>query len=210
MERLVAQLSDDKLLEYTEWKRVKECGKMKTRRVKINKSKTEFAELMLQEYQEFLKHIRRVKLQYLALRELKMNLPDTDLIIQMDFAKNFTCSAMDEIQSAYFDATAVTLHPIVLYFKNELSEIDHKNFIFVSDINHQNASAVLAIYIHLCLMLRPCFQQQKGYTSGQTAPHPSTVTNTCFKRLQNLKSYMAPRPSGITCRRATGKAPVTD
>lgn len=57
----------------------------------------------------------RVKEQYFALRESKANLPDTHLAIQMDFAENFTCFAMNEIQSAYFNATSVTLHPIVVY-----------------------------------------------------------------------------------------------
>ena len=52
---------------------------------------------------------------------------------------------MDEIQSAYFNATAVTLHLIVLYFKNGDLEIDHKNFIIVLDAYHHNATAVLTI-----------------------------------------------------------------
>ena len=74
---------------------------------------------MLKEYDEFLKHASRVKVQYLTLIELKINLPTTDLVIQMDFAEHSTCSAMDKIQSENFNATPVTLHLKMLYFKNE-------------------------------------------------------------------------------------------
>ena len=74
---------------------------------------------MLKGYDEFLKHASRVKVQYLTLIELKINLPTTDLVIQLNFAEHSTCSAMDKIQSENFNATPATLHLKMLYFRNE-------------------------------------------------------------------------------------------
>jgi hypothetical protein len=44
-------------------------------------------------------------------------------IVQMDFAENFSCCSADEVQSAYWNSSAVTLHPVVVYFKNENSPL---------------------------------------------------------------------------------------
>ena len=65
-----------------------------------------------------------MKVQYLTLIELKIHLPTTDLVIQMDFAEHSTCSSMDQIQSENFNATPVTLHLKMLYFRNENPGID--------------------------------------------------------------------------------------
>ena len=65
-----------------------------------------------------------MKVQYLTLIELKINLPTTDLVIQLDFAEHSTCSAMDKIQSENFNATPVTLHMKMLYLRNEDPGID--------------------------------------------------------------------------------------
>ena len=71
---------------------------------------------------------------------------------------------MDEIQSAYFNATTVTLHPIVLYFRNGDLETDHKNFIIVSDANHHNATALLTILDKLMPEVKAMFSATKNDT----------------------------------------------
>lgn len=62
----------------------------------------------------------------------------------MDFAENFTCSNADEVQSAYWNSTGVTLHPVVAYYKEE-EELKHKNLIFVSDVTNHNSTVVVTI-----------------------------------------------------------------
>ena len=43
-------------------------------------------------------------------------------MLQMDFTENFICYCVDEVQSAYWNSTAVTLHHIVAYFKDQCTE----------------------------------------------------------------------------------------
>ncbi|XP_076109458.1 uncharacterized protein LOC143078484 [Mytilus galloprovincialis] len=66
------------------------------------------------------------------------------ILVQMDFAENFACSSADEVQSAYWNGTVVTLHPVVVYFKENSDTLKHKNFVYVSDDLGHNFGAVYA------------------------------------------------------------------
>ena len=63
----------------------------------------------------------------------------------MDFAKNFTCGTSDEIQSAYWNASSVSLHPVEVYFRGAENGLEHLNFVFVSDVLQHNSTAVITI-----------------------------------------------------------------
>jgi hypothetical protein len=119
--------------EFEYWKRVEVDGKKKMRIVKTVLPHVEFVELILKEYELFLKHTDRISAQYSAIYHLKETLQVGHVIVQMDFAENFQCQTMDEIQSAYWNATSVTLHPVVAYYRlSENGDLEHKNFVFVS------------------------------------------------------------------------------
>ena len=135
-------LSDDDI-ENEEWKRVDVDGKKRMKIVKVKLQKDDFKLQMEQQYKEFLQHVSRVKTQYTAIRELKADLPKNEILVHMEFAENFTCSNADEVQSAYWNSTAVKLHPVVVYYRKE--ELEHRNFIFVSDVTNHNSTAVYTI-----------------------------------------------------------------
>lgn len=147
---------DKPSVEFDEWKRVETDGK-KMKVVKVSIPKEEFVTKMIEEYTDFLSHVNRVHAQYSALHELKANLPQNELVVQMDFAENFTSSSMDEIRSAYWNATNVSLHPTVVYYRNEHGDMEHKNFVFVSDVINHNATAVLTIIDILIKELKTIF-----------------------------------------------------
>ena len=131
---------------YKIWKRVsvmdkgKEYQKMKI--VKESDDKTKFIQDFNKELEE---HTFRVRHQYQQLRNLKNNLPDNEAIMQMDFAENFTCRSLEEIQSAYWNQTSVTLHPVVVYYRDPgTSEVKHKSVVMVSDEISHSAPTVCA------------------------------------------------------------------
>ena len=142
-------------IEYDVWKRV-ECpdGKKRMKIVKIALKKDAFIELMVKEYTEFLGHIARVKTQYKELAAIKQNLPSDEVLVQMDFAENFTCQSLDEVQSAYWNSTCVTLHPTVVYYKDGDGSLMHRNHIFISDLLQHNANAVVAIIQKLAPIIK--------------------------------------------------------
>ena len=80
----------------------------------------------------FREHVRRVTVQYQELRNLKENLPANEVIVQMDFAENYSCTVSDNVQSSYWNQTGVTLHPCVIYYCND-GNISHKSTVYVSD-----------------------------------------------------------------------------
>ena len=51
----------------------------------------------------------------------------------MDFAENYSCKSLEKVQSAYFNQTSVTLHPVVVYHKGAEGDLLHRSFIIVSD-----------------------------------------------------------------------------
>ena len=37
----------------------------------------------------------------------------------MDFAEDYRCRSQEEIQSAYWSQTQVTIHPVIAYYKKD-------------------------------------------------------------------------------------------
>ena len=83
----------------------------------------------------------RVKRQYAEIQTLKANLNNNEVIIHMNFAENYVCKTVEEVQSAYWTQTGVTLHPVVIYFNNEGS-LQHKSIVLVSDEMGHNSATV--------------------------------------------------------------------
>ena len=44
-------------------------------------------------------------------KNLKKNLPKGHIVVHMAFAKDYACGSQDEVQTAYFNMTQVTLNP---------------------------------------------------------------------------------------------------
>lgn len=129
-----------------QWKRVvvDDRGKQKSvmRITDTKMGKQEFFDHIENQKQDFSEHAARVKNQYLQIRTLKQNLPQKQVVIQMDFAENYACRSSDEIQSAYFNQTGVTLHPVVIYYMQN-NELKHKSIVIVSDTLAHNAHTVV-------------------------------------------------------------------
>ena len=87
--------------------------------------------------------------------DLKKNLRENDALIQMDFSENFVCQSAEEIQSAYWNSTSVTLHPVVVYYNcnSSIGKPEHKSFVFVSDVSDHSAKAVVTIIQKLVPLL---------------------------------------------------------
>lgn len=121
------KLPDD--VNYSQWKRIevteKEKTKNVTRIVELNAKKKLFIESFQAQLKEFESHVFRVRRQYQEIKSLKDKLPKHHFIVQMDFAENYSCKSNEEIQSAYWNMTSVTLHPIVVYFMNTDMKLEH-------------------------------------------------------------------------------------
>lgn len=151
-ERLIQEaekaLSSD--IAVGQWKRVetevKGQKKSVMKVVNITMKPDEFMSHLKTQIEDFDQHVIRIKTQYSEMKNLKENLPDNHCIIHMDFSENYSCKSVQEIQSAYWNQTAVTLHPVVVYYRKDGSDkIQHKSYVFISDEMGHNANTVLAI-----------------------------------------------------------------
>ena len=93
---------------------------------------------------QFRGHARRVKIQYEQLKLPKENLPEDQAMVQMDFAENYICRSLEEVQSAYCNASMVTLHPSVAYYRSDDGPLSHKSRVFISDELGHNSTTVYA------------------------------------------------------------------
>ena len=136
-------------------------------------------ESFISQIKEFREHILRISTQYKQLRLLKDSLSDDQLIVQMDFAENYSCQSLDEIQSAYWNQMTVTLHPIVIYYKHG-QELLHKLVIFVSDEERHNAVLVYTFIKELISHIRNTFEKDITYihywTDSPTSQYHNKAT----------------------------------
>ena len=143
--KLQSDLTDE--IPVSQWTReeIEEKGKKKhiTRTVEKSLVKEQFIEHVQNQMIDFESHVDRMKKQYEQIRHLKQNLPTHHMILQLDFAENYSCRSLEEVQSAYFNQTSVTLHPIVVYYKDDTAELTHKSYIIVSDEMSHKASTVM-------------------------------------------------------------------
>ena len=58
-----------------------------------------------------------------SVKVIRINKMHKDLMLQMDFAKNYTCRAQDEAQSAHWNQVQVTLYfSVSIVFTDKLLE----------------------------------------------------------------------------------------
>ena len=133
-------------VKFQQWKKVKQPnGKERMRIVDIELPREEFVCALRKEFGQFISHVDRVRKQYRSVKAMKENLPKNHVLVQMDFSENYTCQTIEEVQSAYWNSSMVTLHPTIVYFNEADDTLGHKSMVFVSEVLHHNASMVSAI-----------------------------------------------------------------
>ncbi|KAK3102947.1 hypothetical protein FSP39_015174 [Pinctada imbricata] len=175
-EELQTKLPDR--IVYGQWKRVevteKEKKKSVTRIVETDMEKNEFIKMFEEQTKEFRGHVERVHKQYEEVKKLKENLPPNQIMVQMDFAENYSCKSVEEIQSAYWNQTGVTLHPVVVYFRNPEGVLQHRSFVVVSDEMSHSSNTVHAIIEKIMpelKLLSPDLEFIHYWTDGPTSQY---------------------------------------
>lgn len=95
------------------------------------------------------KHVYNIRHQYAALRGVKENLSEDEVVLHIDFAENFLCKYSSEIQAVHFGDShkQASLHTGVAYTKNSV--------ISVCSISSSFRHDPCAIWAHLSKFLFP-------------------------------------------------------
>jgi hypothetical protein len=143
---------------WSQWNKIEieEKGrkKMVTRVTESKVNREQFLVKLEQQMKDFESHMKRVAKQYEEIKRLKQNLPKHEMLLQLDFAENYSCRSLEEVQSAYFNQTSVTLHPVVAYFRGQDDTLQHQSIIIVSDEMGHKASTVIAFIDELQPILK--------------------------------------------------------
>ncbi|KAK3104833.1 hypothetical protein FSP39_011252 [Pinctada imbricata] len=164
-------------VKFRKWKKLNDGEKYRWKEVEEEVKKEEFIDLMKKEVKVFREHVNRVKTQYCEIRKLREKLPEGEVLLWMDFAENYTCSSLEEVQSAYWNASMVSLHTMVVYFPNG----DVKSVVGVSDVLSHNATAVITILHKIIPQIKNDYPQLRKIHYLTDSPTSQYRNKTIFQ-----------------------------
>ncbi|XP_071481427.1 uncharacterized protein [Diadema antillarum] len=89
------------------------------------------------------KHLHSASWQSQQFATLTKDMPNNWVVMVLDFAENFVCKYQDEIQSAHWYHTNVTIHPIVCYHRcPTCDETMQESLVFITGDNRHTYHAV--------------------------------------------------------------------
>ena len=153
--------------------------------VSSNMTKSDFLKYMGVQIEEFRDHVSRVRQQYEACQNIKNNLPEDEVVVIMGFAENYTCKSVEEIQSAYWNRSAVTFHPVVIYFNDIVGDLQHKSIVIFSDELGHTSATVLKFTDHVIPEVRKCVPSVTKVQYFTDSPTSQYRNKTTFNMIAN-------------------------
>ena len=132
-------------LSWWEWKTVTENYKGKEIKKAVKKKNNGDLHMLKSTYAEHIakisSHIFNINTQFSECKKKKESLNHNELFVHIDFAENWTCKRLTEIQSAHFGGSnaQITLHTGVAYIAGQTVP---ESFCGISDNNSHNPSAI--------------------------------------------------------------------
>ena len=144
----LSEINTTSEIKFEEWNPVKsvtKAGKDKTewKLQTVSLGKDEFITKFMNGMMELRKHSYRVTCILENIKELTQNLAEGEVILHMDFSRNYECVPLGETQEHFFNRPQVTLHPMVIYYKNDEDKLHHKSYTGVSDTRDHTAVEVI-------------------------------------------------------------------
>ena len=129
----------------------------------------EFKETLVDTINSLTTHSYLAKCQAKFLKTTKESLLHNEAIVLGDFAENYQFVVQDEIQSYHWSKTYCTLHPVVIYYRDNEGELKHDSICLVSNDNTCDTNFVyevqtlLSKYIHTnCLHIEKLYYFSDG------------------------------------------------
>jgi hypothetical protein len=104
---------------------------------KVDDFLTEF----LNSLKVYQRHAFLTKMQSNFYKESKENLKKGEVLVHLDFAENYSFVVQDEVQSFHWNNTMATVHPFVVYYKED-DILCNRNFVVISECNIHDTVAV--------------------------------------------------------------------
>lgn len=144
----------------------------------------EYIDILIEAIDALTPHSYIAKCQAKYLKNRKEDLPQDCLIVLGDFAENYTFVVQDEVESFHWSKQHCTLHPIVLYYK-ENGKLLQKSFCILSHDLEHDTSFVYDIQRELLKIIRtemPSVNKVENFSNGCAGQ---------YKNFKNLCSHKA-------------------
>ena len=135
-EHILQQIENFEQIDYSEWTTVD-----RTTMVKVTQNVSEFASKLVCLLQGLCAHHFMAKVQAAFYKSSKDNIMESECVVTLDFAENFTFQMQDEVQGAHWTSVMATLHPFVIYYIIN-GERKNKSYCVISDCLKHDATAV--------------------------------------------------------------------
>lgn len=151
----------------------------------IQKSSTEFLEMLCDKLGQLVCHDFIAKQQSLFMNEVKETLKENECAVTLDFSENYAFVVQDEAQSYHWSSDYVTIHPFVIYYKQD-DKVKHVSYVIISECLEHNTTAVYCFQKKLIQFLKSYFQfdVEKIYyfSDGSAAQYKNkkNFSNLCF------------------------------
>lgn len=176
-EELESSLKDilQETVQYNEWTSV-DRAEILTLQLTVK----ELLQTVARDLQKAIPHHFTAQEQGKFFKDTKENLQPDEALILMDFNMNYSCLLQDAIQNYHWSKKQATVHPVVIYYK-ENGILTHKSLCFLSDDLDHDSSLVQAI--------------QDRTMQYLTENHPSIkkatyMTDGCGPQYKNFKSFI--------------------
>ena len=174
---------------YSKWERVKKIykGKEVTQIMPVTHTET-ITEVILnlaQEVETLAEHLFVASWQQKQFTNLQHNIPQSWVVLNMDFAENYACIAQKEVQGAHWSHNQVTVHPTVAYYRCPVEgckDTVMEHLIFISeDLTHDAAAVQEFVKIannHLIKVRGLKIEKEIQMTDGCAAQYKSRIPFT--------------------------------
>ena len=122
------ELFDMQNLSYYQWQKDNKICTI----IQLNNTIEEFVDEVCKEAKFLWEHHYIKNNQATYLEHGKSALPEDNALILLDFAENYSFIIQDAIQGYNWNSSQATLHPFVIYKKNE-ENLTHENVCVISD-----------------------------------------------------------------------------
>lgn len=116
LELLSDEYDEDDNINFQQW-----VSTDRTTLVTQQLSMADFIELLTNKLDNLTVHHYIAKHQSGYLTELKEKIPETECIVILDFAENYSFIVQDAAQGFHWDNSQVTLHPFAVYYRKKMT-----------------------------------------------------------------------------------------
>ena len=141
----------------------------------------EFIELLVYQIDNLSKHFFITKSQPQYLKVQKEEIDEETCIILLDFAENYHFIVHDEVQGYHWNKYQCTLHPVVIYYKDQQNQLIHKSICVLSENLDHDTSFVHELQRLVCNFIQETLPQIK---------HIEYWSDGCAGQYKNFKNLM--------------------